>query len=437
MLRIIIALAVFIALSFVSIQVPESALALFPLFGAVLIGIFLFINPETAVLMTIVVFLVACGIIYSLDVADKLTIAAGLVSVIGTMVILYRFEVRREKKEKQYSQTINLLERQNREYDQEQKRLCQSAESLKIRTVMQEQLGSIVRELAGTLDQARIRKQMFELFRQTLPGAQVYLVSATRNLDSADEWVVRQRIPILSRDVAMDGRFMAKKLHKTSGSLIVAPIVIQGHVEDIVRIEADNKNAFDLVDLRIVELITLMTSVSLGNSRLYTLAESRAMTDGLTGLFTQNHFIEKLHHELLFARRYKMSVAIMMVDVDHFKKINDTYGHQAGDTVLRHLAERFQAAVLPIGSAARYGGEEFALLLPKTSRINAKEIASGLRASIEELEIDHEEYKGITTTVSIGISVYPEDGTQPAGLLGVADSNLYRAKVSGRNRIIG
>lgn len=436
MYKIITAIVVICICFFILFQYPETAVALYPVFIAVILVLFLCTNVETAVLIGIVMNFFIFGVIGQVPMTDKIHIAGGMVCLIMAMICAHSFESRKNKTRNHHIQELNIIESEIRHEQRERSRLEEAVQSLNIRGILQDQLKSIVRDLVGTFDSSIIRQQMFTLLKEIIPEGKKYLVSGSAGYDPADEWVARQRVPILSQDISTDGRFLSKKFSKDIKSLIVAPIVIQGKVEDILRIESGQEKAFNLADLRIVELITLMTSVSLGNARLYAQAESQAMTDGLTGLFTQSYFIEKLHQELLFARRYKTHVAVMMIDVDHFKNVNDTYGHPVGDAVLKHIASIISDCTGPVGSAARYGGEEFTILLPQTGNLAAKDIGSKLLKTIEHARFDYEEYTGISITVSIGISVYPEDGSQGNQLLGSADSKLYRAKASGRNQLI-
>ncbi|MFH1379681.1 MAG: sensor domain-containing diguanylate cyclase [bacterium] len=421
---------------FTMLQFPETAVAVYPVCIAVLLSLFLFARVETAVLIGIVMNFIILGVLSRLPLEEKLYIAGGIVSMVVSMIIACFFELRKKQLDAHYMQEIKSVKNEIKVEALERNRLEQSMSSLHIRGILQDQLRSIVRDLAGTFDASVIRQQMFTLLKEMVPHGSKQLVSSSALYDPADEWVARQRVPILSQDISTDGRFLAKKFSKNIKSLMVAPLVIQGRVEEILRIESEDKKAFTLTDLRIVELITLMTSVSLGNARLYAQAESQAMTDGLTGLFTQNYFIEKLQQELLFARRYKAHIAVMMIDVDHFKHINDTFGHLVGDAVLKHISSIIQTCAGPVGSPARYGGEEFSLLLPQTGMAAAKEIGMQLLKTIEQTSFAHEEYTGIRLTVSIGISVFPEDGTQGNQLLSSADSKLYRAKANGRNQVI-
>ncbi|MGP3562366.1 MULTISPECIES: diguanylate cyclase [Geobacillus] len=159
--------------------------------------------------------------------------------------------------------------------------------------------------------------------------------------------------------------------------------------------------------------------------------------DGLTGIANRRSFDERLVHEWERAKRHKAPFAVMMVDIDAFKRFNDTYGHQCGDDCLRQIALSLkQTAEQYGGTAARYGGEEFAVILPRTSPSEAAAAAEAIRANVERLAIPHgSSPAACVVTVSVGAAVtvpQPNEGAQT--VLSLADQALYRAKQNGRNR---
>ncbi|MCA8920251.1 MAG: GGDEF domain-containing protein [Planctomycetes bacterium] len=155
-----------------------------------------------------------------------------------------------------------------------------------------------------------------------------------------------------------------------------------------------------------------------------------ALRDGLTGLFDQATFKERLGREFERARRYGSPLSLLMLDLDRFKVLNDTHGHPAGDQVLARVGEILRAEARVVDLAARYGGEEFALLLPETAREDALRLAERLRRLVER-----EFAPGLGATVSVGLASFPGDGQQADDLIEAADQALYRSKQSGRNRI--
>jgi diguanylate cyclase (GGDEF)-like protein len=163
-------------------------------------------------------------------------------------------------------------------------------------------------------------------------------------------------------------------------------------------------------------------------------SERKAILDELTGAYNRRYFETKIEDELNLAKRFRTKMSIIMFDIDHFKKINDTYGHQAGDTVLHELGVIIKGLTSSVDSFCRYGGEEFALIMPETGMEEAEETAEKLRKAIEE----HAFYGGetlIKVTISLGISEYPSHGIHKEALVEKADGALYRAKQGGRNNV--
>ena len=165
--------------------------------------------------------------------------------------------------------------------------------------------------------------------------------------------------------------------------------------------------------------------------------ERLAACDGLTGIANRRSFDEKLNHEWLRARRDKTPLALLMLDVDHFKLFNDHYGHQAGDDCLRRIAECVAAIVLrPGDQVARYGGEEFAVVLPSIDMGGALMVAERVRAAVRGMAIAHADSAFGVVTVSIGVSSgVPSQDTRQDALVKAADTALYEAKHAGRDRV--
>jgi two-component system cell cycle response regulator len=161
-----------------------------------------------------------------------------------------------------------------------------------------------------------------------------------------------------------------------------------------------------------------------------------ACRDGLTGLYNHRYFQDHLTHELYRCQRHDDVFSLIFLDVDHFKKYNDTHGHLAGDKLLRQLAEIFHKAFRRSDVVARYGGEEFVIILPKTPKPNAVKAGEKIRQYVESFPFEGQETQpGGKLTISVGISSYPEDGRDRTLLIGSADEAMYRAKNGGRNRV--
>ena len=169
------------------------------------------------------------------------------------------------------------------------------------------------------------------------------------------------------------------------------------------------------------------------NAHMYARAVELAKRDGLTGLYTHRLFQELLGSEIYRARRYNHKLSLVMVDLDHFKRLNDTFGHQAGDEVLRQVSGLFSDLSRKSDILARYGGEELAVILPETDLDDGRFVAERNRQALEALDIPYED-QILKVTASFGVSSY-QDGVTPGSLVRAADAALYEAKARGRNRV--
>ncbi len=168
--------------------------------------------------------------------------------------------------------------------------------------------------------------------------------------------------------------------------------------------------------------------------RLYERVQELAIHDGLTGLFVRRHFLARLQEEIARAARRELPLTFLMVDIDHFKLINDHHGHLVGDAVLRELAALLRTQVREVDLLGRYGGEEFALGLPETDMAHAELAAERIRRAVEQTTFRaYDEH--LTMMVSIGVAAFPHDAVDVAELVEHADAALYKAKVGGRNRV--
>jgi len=167
------------------------------------------------------------------------------------------------------------------------------------------------------------------------------------------------------------------------------------------------------------------------NTMLYKSTEHLSLTDGLTGLYNHRYFQEQLEVEVKRAQRYDLNLSLIMIDLDHFKEFNDSYGHLEGDSLLRKISQILKSSLRETDFVARYGGEEFAVILPETNKERASIAAERIRKTINEQTVGE---GGVKMIRSLGVASYPEDACLRADLIKKADEALYRAKREGRNR---
>ncbi|MEN8243547.1 MAG: sensor domain-containing diguanylate cyclase [Thermodesulfobacteriota bacterium] len=190
-----------------------------------------------------------------------------------------------------------------------------------------------------------------------------------------------------------------------------------------------NKAGFIADDIEMLSAVADQAAVSISKAQLWEMA----VNDSLTGLHVRRYFMVRLQEEVSRTERYEKTLSVVMADLDHFKAINDTFGHTAGDQVLKAVGEYLHTSIRDVDCVGRYGGEEFVLLLPETDKASAQGLSERLRKGIAAMQPDNLP----DITISMGIATFPEDGRKAGELLQKADAALYAAKRKGRNRVIG
>jgi diguanylate cyclase (GGDEF)-like protein len=215
-------------------------------------------------------------------------------------------------------------------------------------------------------------------------------------------------------------------------TLLVIPLAAHGQLLGAVALATvGREHAFDPVLVEFLHGLGQQVGLGVENGRLFEQLAQLASTDDLTELANRRRFMESLRVELSRARREGSTLALLLVDIDHLKRINDRHGHPAGDAAIRHVATMLKRARRETDMAARLGGEEFALLLPSTDVVGAITVAESIRARLASTQ----SVNAFTLTVSIGVATSPEDGLDEDGLIRAADRRLYAAKTAGRNQV--
>lgn len=220
----------------------------------------------------------------------------------------------------------------------------------------------------------------------------------------------------------------------TKGALAIVPLELENRVIGAIVAAAPPKSVIPTEEARNIALLGALAATSLEMVWEIEEVSRRARTDALTGLANRRAFDEHLSQLLAHADRFGHSLSLILADVDHFKNVNDTWGHEAGDVVLKHIAKTLQDGVRAVDICARFGGEEIALLLPQTALPGATELADRLRQAVGEKPIV---WAGndISVTVSCGVACYPDGVLTKEALFAAADRALYEAKSAGRNRV--
>jgi diguanylate cyclase (GGDEF)-like protein len=215
------------------------------------------------------------------------------------------------------------------------------------------------------------------------------------------------------------------------------PLTAHGETLGIFTIECLSADSAAQVELRETSLSSLgeMAAMAIAGLRLRQKLESQSIRDGMTGLFNRGFMEIALEREMNRAARQAKQIAVMMLDIDHFKEFNDTFGHEAGDLVLREVAEAMRQGVRGEDIICRFGGEEFVIILPEITTPLAMDRAELLRGMVAELALRYRGQPLRQVTISIGVAMFPDNSDDPEELLRVADHAMYAAKHKGRNRV--
>ena len=244
-------------------------------------------------------------------------------------------------------------------------------------------------------------------------------------------WVVRHDEPQLVNDMTHDPRgVLVPGTDLEPQASVLVPLRFMGAVIGLLAVDRLAGRTFEERELEIVQLFANLAAIAIRNARSYKEMEVQASTDGLTGLFNHRRFQEALSLEVARAERYDAQFCLLMMDLDRFKSVNDTVGHQRGDDVLRDVAEVLRRCSRESDFAARYGGEEFTMILPHADVDEARRVAERIRGQVADLSAIE---PGLSVTVSVGIAAFPHHAADTDGILGAADAALLAAKARGRN----
>jgi len=257
--------------------------------------------------------------------------------------------------------------------------------------------------------------------------------------DVFDQWVLRHVQPLLVESVTTDFRFntdvIRSGIERPLESLISVPLETAQRFLGILRLEATAAHRFEADDLRLLAICGDIAHLALENALYLGHMQELSQTDALTQLALRRYGLRRMKEELARVERAGSSLALLMIDIDHFKQMNDTLGHTAGDVVLQRIAGVLKSFFCLAGMVVfRYGGEEFVAVMPDVVKSEAVRLAESLRRTLEGKDISLRRHK-LRATVSIGVSAFPQDAADQNELLRLADEALLTAKRKGRNRV--
>lgn len=413
-------------------------------------------GPMTAAFLTVAAALVSVYLALSLKEPSflfQVLIYAGLFIV----TVFYLLRIQKDNNDKLLAkekllEDIHLLE-------EESEKDTQLSEALEGKISRFKALQNFSEELKGLLDLEMTAKRIVKEAKEALPQADnclLFLVDESQEILSLlasthaknesikekegtlfDQWVMKKGQGLTIEDTLNDFRFPheIKTLDPAIRSFCASPLVTEKRVLGVLRASSRKVGAFSADDLRLMDIFSGLCAVTLRNILLYRRMDELAIRDGLTGLYLNRYFHERLNEEIQRALYGKGHFSLLMLDIDFFKRFNDEYGHAAGDIVLKNTAALIKQCLEPGDFVARYGGEEFVALLPGKNGKQAFIVAEKIRKHIERSKITLR--RGETRlTASVGVSVFPDKGRTKEELLWAADQCLYKAKKSGRNKVV-
>jgi diguanylate cyclase (GGDEF)-like protein len=218
-------------------------------------------------------------------------------------------------------------------------------------------------------------------------------------------------------------------------SILAVPMRLGGKITGMISAQSYRPNDYTLEDQHLLEMLASYAAIALENLHLFKEVQRLAITDPLTDLHNRRHLFNLGEREFVRARRFERPLSAILVDIDHFKNVNDRYGHTTGDLVLKVLAQRLLLFMREVDIVGRYGGEEFVILLPETTLETATRVAERLRAEIQQ-PFNLGDGRSLLITVSLGVSTTGSGASNLATLIHQADMAMYSAKNAGRNRVV-
>src|SRR5579871_3305460 len=245
----------------------------------------------------------------------------------------------------------------------------------------------------------------------------------------------RKRIYVPDIGAADSAYVIGSGGRREQGSLLSVPMKHKGTLLGVLNFQRPTSNAFTPEEIELLSAVAELAALAVSNARLHEETVALSITDPLTGAPNRRYLFQRLENEVARANRFGTQLSILMVDIDHFKQLNDANGHRAGDEVLRRVSDILRANVRKVDLVARYGGEEFLVVLPQVTKAEAIEVAEKLRRGIEETSFEFGRTQPLgMITISVGAANLPTDATVQDNLVDCADPALYACKRAGRNK---
>ncbi len=333
-------------------------------------------------------------------------------------------------------------------YNQENILISEMNDLLQVSLTVDEAYNIIAQYVAKLLPEKSGALFVFDSSRNFLDAVATWgdALMGERLFAPADCWGLRRgrayhienpRIGVICRHLEQSDKAGANgNALRLAGGYVCAPMIAQGEALGVLHLQSHSaQDQLSEWQQRLLARAAERVALALANLQLRETLRAQSIRDPLTGLFNRRYMEESIERELRRAHRKHSSVGIIMLDIDRFKRFNDTFGHDAGDTMLRELGAFLRSHIRGEDIACRYGGEEFILILPETAREAARQRAEHIRKEVKHLTVEYHRQPLGAITFSLGVAIFPDDGATAEMVMRAVDAALYRAKQAGRDRV--
>jgi diguanylate cyclase (GGDEF)-like protein len=249
-------------------------------------------------------------------------------------------------------------------------------------------------------------------------------------------WALRRRRSRFVQHTHSNLRCQHLHAYSSVAESLCVPMMAEGKVLGLLYLSSSKQGCLTDAKQKLAVTVAEHLALAISNLKLRETLKHESIHDSLTGLFNRRYMEESLKREISRARRQRQPVGVIMIDIDHFKQFNDTFGHEAGDRVLKELATFLQSNIRSSDIACRYGGEELLLILPDASLADTQYRAEQLREGVKQLQVQYRHQSVGSITISLGVACFPEQGLTGEVVIQAADRALYQAKGLGRDRVV-
>ena len=325
-------------------------------------------------------------------------------------------------------------------------------------------LNEVTRIVSSTIEIGRVLDLIFGQVRRILPADTYYVAlfdEAKPELkieimvdegerfqslvlpleDTLASYVIRHRAPLLLQSVRTQAPPLGVRpaqigQPKSSESWLGVPMLTSEHLLGLLVVASYQPNAFDASDQELLQSVATQAAIAIDNAHHHAQVERQARHDSLTGALNHGYFLIRLREEIARAEKQGALLSLIMLDIDHFKEYNDSFGHLAGDAILQHAVQAISDNTKEVDLVGRWGGEEFVVALVDCSQVDAQPVAERIRKSLSLISVQDEKGRTLPVpTASQGIATFPKDAVDPIALVDAADISLYHAKSRGRDQI--